>query len=277
MTSNVTYTRGVGGYSFSADEIAKLTSISYQLLADLGSPTKSTEIGLGGLAYEAILGMISFKVNGEWVRKPGVDESVWTWVNGASKVNAASGHFAEFIDGGADNDVLIGDIGNDGLNGWLGEDIILGGAGDDNGNWGHVLPFTCGFGQKTRPDLKFSTDVIYGLSTDSLTYPTRADFAPSVTVRAFLVPARSPDQRLCRGRDRHRAVREVIRHRGNGLLLSFFDGNQIVAAVQKVLADPIGMQAMRKAMMDSVRGRTVPAIVKAHKAADNPTQWRSAA
>jgi hypothetical protein len=50
-------------------------------------------------------------------------------------------------------------------------------------------------------------------------------------------------------------VREVIRHRENGLLVDFFEGSQIVDAVQKVLADPDGMQAMRRAAVESVKER----------------------
>lgn len=50
-------------------------------------------------------------------------------------------------------------------------------------------------------------------------------------------------------------VREVIRQGENGWLVDFFDGSQIVDAVQKVLTDPAGMQAMRRAAVESVRGR----------------------
>ncbi len=50
-------------------------------------------------------------------------------------------------------------------------------------------------------------------------------------------------------------VREVIRHGENGLLVDFLDGSQIVEAVKKVLGDPTGMQAMRQAAVESVRGR----------------------
>jgi glycosyltransferase involved in cell wall biosynthesis len=50
-------------------------------------------------------------------------------------------------------------------------------------------------------------------------------------------------------------VREVIRHGENGLLVDFFDGTQIVDAVLKVLADPAGMQAMRRAAVESVKER----------------------
>lgn len=50
-------------------------------------------------------------------------------------------------------------------------------------------------------------------------------------------------------------VREVIRHGENGLLVDFFDGAQLVNAVQKVLADQTGMQPMRKAAVESVKER----------------------
>jgi hypothetical protein len=50
-------------------------------------------------------------------------------------------------------------------------------------------------------------------------------------------------------------VREVIRHGENGLLVDFFEGSRIVDAVLKVLADPAGMQAMRRAAVESVKER----------------------
>ncbi len=50
-------------------------------------------------------------------------------------------------------------------------------------------------------------------------------------------------------------VREVIRHGENGLLVDFFDGSQIVDAAKKVLSDPSGMRAMRRAAVESVRER----------------------
>jgi glycosyltransferase involved in cell wall biosynthesis len=50
-------------------------------------------------------------------------------------------------------------------------------------------------------------------------------------------------------------VREVIRHGENGLLVDFFDGVQLVQAVHKVLTDPTGMQALRQAAVELVRGR----------------------
>jgi uncharacterized protein (DUF885 family) len=107
MTSNVTYTRGFGGYSFSAAEIAQLKTVSQQLLDDMKN--NPTQIGLGGAAYSTVLGMISDYVQIQhdpanpttWTMelrpKAGVDTAVWSWVNGASKVNAASGFFAAFI------------------------------------------------------------------------------------------------------------------------------------------------------------------------------------
>ncbi len=50
-------------------------------------------------------------------------------------------------------------------------------------------------------------------------------------------------------------VREVIRHGENGWLVDFFDGSHIVDAVQKVLVDPTGMQAVRQAAVESVKER----------------------
>jgi glycosyltransferase involved in cell wall biosynthesis len=50
-------------------------------------------------------------------------------------------------------------------------------------------------------------------------------------------------------------VREVIRHGENGWLVDFFEGSQIVDAVLKVLADPAGMRAMRRAAVESVKER----------------------
>lgn len=47
-------------------------------------------------------------------------------------------------------------------------------------------------------------------------------------------------------------VREVIRDGENGWLVEFFDGAQLVEAVRKVLTDPSGMQAMRRAAVGSV-------------------------
>ena len=58
-------------------------------------------------------------------------------------------------------------------------------------------------------------------------------------------------------------VREVIRHGENGLLVDFFDGAQLVKAVHKVLADPIGMQGIRKAAMESVKARFAQAAATA--------------
>lgn len=50
-------------------------------------------------------------------------------------------------------------------------------------------------------------------------------------------------------------VREVIQHGENRLLVDFFDGEQLVAAIQKLLADPTAAQVMRRAAVESVRGR----------------------
>jgi glycosyltransferase involved in cell wall biosynthesis len=50
-------------------------------------------------------------------------------------------------------------------------------------------------------------------------------------------------------------VREVIRHVENGWLVDFFDGRQLLEAVQKALTDPTGTQAMRRAAVVSVRER----------------------
>lgn len=50
-------------------------------------------------------------------------------------------------------------------------------------------------------------------------------------------------------------VREVIHDGKNGWLVDFFDGVQLVETVKKVLGDPTGLQAMRKAAVESVWGR----------------------
>lgn len=50
-------------------------------------------------------------------------------------------------------------------------------------------------------------------------------------------------------------VREVIRHGENGVLLDFFDGKQLLDAVNKVLTDQSGMRAMRRAAVESVKER----------------------
>lgn len=50
-------------------------------------------------------------------------------------------------------------------------------------------------------------------------------------------------------------VREVIRHGENGRLVEFFDGARLVDAVVKVLTDQTGMQAMRRAALESVKKR----------------------
>ncbi len=50
-------------------------------------------------------------------------------------------------------------------------------------------------------------------------------------------------------------VREVIRQRENGLLVDFFDGKQLLDAVNKVLTDQSGMRAMRRAAVESVKER----------------------
>lgn len=50
-------------------------------------------------------------------------------------------------------------------------------------------------------------------------------------------------------------MREVIRHGENGLLVDFFDGARLVDAACKVLADPTGMQAMRREAVESVKER----------------------
>lgn len=55
-------------------------------------------------------------------------------------------------------------------------------------------------------------------------------------------------------------VREVIRHGENGVLVDFFDESQIVEAVQKVLTDSSGMRALRRAAVESVRGRFARAV-----------------
>jgi glycosyltransferase involved in cell wall biosynthesis len=50
-------------------------------------------------------------------------------------------------------------------------------------------------------------------------------------------------------------VREVIRQGENGLLVDFFDGAQLVASIDKLLNDPTGAQAMKRAAMESVNER----------------------
>lgn len=97
MTSFVTYERGLGGYNFSASELAELETLRSQLQVAIESPATRYEVGLGGDAYRAIRSMIGVEVNGEWVPKTGIDVGVWAWVNGAIKVNAADGFAADFI------------------------------------------------------------------------------------------------------------------------------------------------------------------------------------
>jgi glycosyltransferase involved in cell wall biosynthesis len=50
-------------------------------------------------------------------------------------------------------------------------------------------------------------------------------------------------------------VHEVIRQGENGLLVDFFDGKQLLDAVNKVLTDQSGMRAMRRAAVESAGGR----------------------
>jgi len=50
-------------------------------------------------------------------------------------------------------------------------------------------------------------------------------------------------------------VREVIRHGENGWLVDFFDGAQLVDAVQKLLTDAPGLQAMRRAAEELAKER----------------------
>ncbi|MCU0926884.1 MAG: glycosyltransferase [Hydrogenophaga sp.] len=50
-------------------------------------------------------------------------------------------------------------------------------------------------------------------------------------------------------------VRGVIRCGENGWLVDFCDESQIVDAVLKVLSDPSGMRAMRRAAVESVKER----------------------
>ncbi|MGH7460423.1 MAG: hypothetical protein ACREMA_05265, partial [Longimicrobiales bacterium] len=95
MTDYVSYERGLGGFTFSSGQFAELEALRAQLASAISADPY--EVGLGGDVYNAILRMISNTVNDEYVAKPGVDPAVWAWIDGAVKVNAADGFFADFI------------------------------------------------------------------------------------------------------------------------------------------------------------------------------------
>lgn len=112
MTINVTYTRGEGGYSFSAQELTQLDGVLKRLAE--GIDANPAGAGLGAEAYNTVFDMISETVMIEETitdamgatittfvpkvqPKLGVDVGVWTWIDGARKVNANDGFYAVFI------------------------------------------------------------------------------------------------------------------------------------------------------------------------------------
>jgi len=92
VTSYITYQRGLGGFQFSAAQIDQLSSLLSQLNTAMQTDRKY-DTGLGGDVYRAVRDMVS----GPSGPKAGVNISVWSWIDGAAKVNAADGFYAAFI------------------------------------------------------------------------------------------------------------------------------------------------------------------------------------
>ena len=95
MTIDVSYTRGSGGISLTAEQQDQLQALfDTQLQLAQGDPAG---LGLGTPLYQLILSFISDTQDDTLVPKAGVDPTVWRWIEGATKVNSGEGFFADFI------------------------------------------------------------------------------------------------------------------------------------------------------------------------------------
>jgi Ca2+-binding RTX toxin-like protein len=106
MSKTVNYSRGEGGYTLTSEELTHLIGLRDELLTKTESASEEvrSELGAGQAIYSYLLELISFRVEtnqgvpyGERYPNPGVDHSTFGWIEGALRVNAGDGFFADFI------------------------------------------------------------------------------------------------------------------------------------------------------------------------------------
>jgi len=91
-----TYDRGSGGITLTLQQVAQLSTLLSQVQDDYEDDP--AQIGLVAPLYNLLRSFITeTDAAGNEVPKPGVDASVWRWIDGARLVNAGDGFFADFI------------------------------------------------------------------------------------------------------------------------------------------------------------------------------------
>ena len=137
MTTHVSYTRGIGGYTFSTADL----TILQQELNGLNSNLELNPagIGLGWSAYQTILGIIGTRIEGGWIAKPGVSREVFAWISGAVRVNSDDGFAAGFIPGsrGMGRVLIAWELGGN-----LGHVVALTAVARELREWGHHVMFS---------------------------------------------------------------------------------------------------------------------------------------